>query len=334
MKPHFDYEKKVFDFSSGYIFKGKHYRCSHIKYRSLYKNAAKGTETVEVYNFSPREETVGSIIILHGLGTVNIPFLFWMGSHLASAGLQASIMILPGNYTRTAHHSTSGKDFFSPDLERLTQFWEQAVVDTRTTIDLLEREGLWLNNNCLFGYCLGGMVSIIVNALEHRINNSILLTVGGNMAKIMWESPVLKYTRRGFSKGGGSSKFLNDKERLKKVFLEDTYKLSRFKDVNEMLNSDIHPLLKVDPLAYAKFNDTRKTTMIEGLFDKALPPETRKQLWSALGKPKRYIVPMGHVTWFPFEYALGKFILKKLGIKSARKKIRLLESTKPDESVK
>jgi hypothetical protein len=101
-----------------------------------------------------------------------------------------------------------------------------------------------------------------------------------------------------------------------------------------MLNSDIHPLLKVDPLAYAKFNDTRKTTMIEGLFDKALPPETRKQLWSALGKPKRYIVPMGHVTWFPFEYALGKFILKKLGIKSARKKIRLLESTKPDESVK
>ncbi|TYC03077.1 MAG: alpha/beta hydrolase [Kosmotoga sp.] len=334
MKPDFEYEKKEIEFSSGYIFKGKHYRCAHLKYDSLYKNPEKGTEIVEVYNFSPREETVGSIIVLHGLGTVNIPFLFWMGSHLASAGLQASIMILPGNYTRTAHHSTSGKDFFSPNIERLTQFWEQAVVDTRTTIDLLEQEGLWLKNNCLFGYCLGGMVSIIVNALENRINNSILLTVGGNMAKIMWESPVLKYTRRGFSKGEGKTKFLNDKERLKKVFIDDTRKLSKFDDVEEMINSDIHPLLKIDPLAFAKFNDTKKTTMIEALFDKALPIQTRKQLWKALGKPKRYIVPMGHVSWFPFEYALGKFILKKMGIKSARKKLRLLESTKPEQSVK
>ncbi len=334
MQPDFEYEKKEIEFTSGYIFKGKHYRCSHMKYPTLYKNPVKGTETVEVYNFSPREDSVGSIIILHGLGTVNIPFLFWMGSHLASAGLQASIMILPGNYTRTAHKSTSGKDFFSPDINRLTQFWEQAVVDTRATIDLLEQEGLWFENNCLFGYCLGGMVSIIVNALEHRINNSILLTVGGNMAKIMWESPVLKYTRRGFSKGEGKSKFLNDKERLKRVFIEDTQKLSNFDDVKEMINSDIHPLLKVDPLAYAKFNDTKSLTMIEALFDKALPSETRRQLWKAIGKPKRYIIPMGHVSWFPFEYALGKFILKKLGIKSARKKLRLLESTKPEQSVK
>jgi hypothetical protein len=154
------------------------------------------------------------------------------------------------------------------------------------------------------------------------------------MAKIMWESPVLKYTRRGWSKGEGSEKFLNDKERLKKVFIEDTRKLSNFENVYDMMNSDIHPLLKVDPIAYAKFNDTESITMIEALFDKALPPETREQLWKALGKPKRYIVPMGHVTWFPFEYALGKFILKKLGIKSARKKLRLLESTKPEESVK
>jgi len=42
-------------------------------------------------------------------------------------------------------------------------------------------------------------------------------------------------------------------------------------------------------------------------------------------------VPIGHVSWFPFEYALGKYILKKLGIKEARKKMRLLESTKPTE---
>ena len=42
MNPDFSYEKKKIEFSSGYIFKGKHYRCSIIKYASLYKNCTKG----------------------------------------------------------------------------------------------------------------------------------------------------------------------------------------------------------------------------------------------------------------------------------------------------
>lgn len=64
-------------------------------------------------------------------------------------------------------------------------------MDTRTTLDLLEQEGVWLDNNCVLGYCLGGMVSIIVNALEQdRIKQAILMTVGGNMARILWESPT------------------------------------------------------------------------------------------------------------------------------------------------
>ncbi|HNU23276.1 MAG TPA: alpha/beta hydrolase [Mesotoga sp.] len=331
MNPDFSYEKKKIEFSSGYIFKGKHYRCSIIKYPSLYKNCTKGTENVEVYHFSPRERAVGSILILHGLGTVNIPFLFWMGSHLASAGLQASVMILPGNYTRTASGSTSGKDFFSPDLRRLTLFWEQAVVDTMTTIDLLQQENIWWDNNCLFGYCLGGMVSTIVSAIDKRINNLILMTVGGNIARIMWQSPVLKSVRRSLRSGSGEEGYLNDEKRLNERFKEDSLAVKKMKSASELLESDLHPLFKIDPLAYARFNDSNKVTMIEALFDKTLPIQTRKQLWEAFDRPKRYIVPTGHVSWFPLEYALGKYILKKLGIKEARRKMRLLESTKPTE---
>jgi len=331
MNPDFSYEKKKIEFSSGYIFKGKHYRCSIIKYPSLYKNCTKGTENVEVYHFSPRERAVGSILILHGLGTVNIPFLFWMGSHLASAGMQASVMILPGNYTRTASGSTSGKDFFSPDLRRLTLFWEQAVVDTMTTIDLLQQENIWWDNNCLFGYCLGGMVSTIVSAIDKRINNLILMTVGGNIARIMWQSPVLKSVRRSLRSGSGEEGYLNDEKRLNERFKEDSLAVKKMKSASELLESDLHPLFKIDPLAYARFNDSNKVTMIEALFDKTLPIQTRKQLWEAFDRPKRYIVPTGHVSWFPLEYALGKYILKKLGIKEARRKLRLLESTKPTE---
>ncbi|WP_324447730.1 alpha/beta hydrolase [Mesotoga prima] len=329
MNPDFSYEKKKIEFSSGYIFKGKHYRCSIIKYPSFYRNKIRGTENVEIYNFSPRERAVGSIIILHGLGTVNIPFLFWMGSHLASAGLQASVMILPGNYTRTATGSTSGKDFFSPDLRRLIVFWEQAVVDTMTTIDLLQQEKLWWDNNCLFGYCLGGMISTIVNAIDQRINDMILMTVGGNIAKIIWQSPVLKSIRNSLRSGSGKEGYLNDEVKLNARFEEDARAVKLIKSAHELIESDLHPLFKIDPLAYARFSDRKKVTMIEAFFDKTLPIETRKQLWEAFGRPKRYIVPVGHVSWFPFEYALGKFILKKLGIKEARRNLRLLESTKP-----
>ncbi|HOY25041.1 MAG TPA: dienelactone hydrolase family protein [Mesotoga sp.] len=329
MIPDFSYTKERIDFSSGYIFKGKHYRCSLIRYPSRYAYSAKGSENVELYHFSPRENPVGSIIILHGLGTVNIPFLFWMGSHLASAGLQATVMILPGNYTRTATGSTSGKDYFSHDLSRLVRFWEQAVVDTLSTIDFLQQEKIWWDNNCLFGYCLGGMVATIVNALEDRIKNMILMTVGGNMARIIWGSPVLKSLRGSFARGLGSEGFLNDEKRLEERFKRDIHRLHEFSSVEQLIESDLHPLFKIDPLAYARFSDRDRVTMIEALFDKTLPYQTRKQLWEAFKRPKRYIIPIGHVSWFPFEYALGKFILKKMGTKEARRKLRLLETIKP-----
>ncbi|AKI97781.1 alpha/beta hydrolase [Kosmotoga pacifica] len=334
MNPNFDYEKKRIDYSSGYIFKGKHYRCSVIKYRTLYERALKGTETVEIYHFAPKEDIAGSILILHGLGSLNIPFLFWMGSHLASAGLQASILILPGNFTRTANGSMSGKDFFSTDLDRLITFWEHAVIDTRSTLDLLEQEGIWQKNNCVLGYCLGGMVSVIASAIEkERIKHTILMTVGGNMARIFWESPTVAFARRGFRSGEGEKGFLNKREELINTFDRNIEKLKGFSDVQELLSSDVHPLFKIDPLAYAQFIPSDKVTMIEALFDRALPKQSRKLLWKLLGKPKKYIVPVGHVTWLPFEYALGRYVLKKLGIKEARKQMRLLEPTKVDDTI-
>lgn len=330
----FDYEKKKIDYSSGYVFKGRHYRCSIIKYNTLYEKALKGTESVEIYHFTPKEDTVGSILILHGLGSLNIPFLFWMGSHLASAGLQASVMILPGNFTRTINGSVSGKDYFSTDLDRLINIWEHAVIDTRSTLDLLEQEGIWQKNNCVLGYCLGGMVSVIIGALEKkRIHHTILMAVGGHMARIFWESPTIAFARRGFKRGEGKKGFLDEREKLMHVFNKDIEKLEKFSSVAELLDSDVHPMFKVDPLAYAKFVQAEKVTMIEALFDRALPRQSRKLLWNLLGKPRKYIVPVGHVTWLPFEYALGKYVLRKLGIKEARKRIRLLESVKVDDTI-
>ncbi len=50
-----------------------------MRYNSLYRNPAPGTETVELYNYQPKGEIKASSLILHGLGSRNIKFLLWLG---------------------------------------------------------------------------------------------------------------------------------------------------------------------------------------------------------------------------------------------------------------
>jgi len=96
----FNYTKKPIDYISGYIFKGKNYRCNYVRFKTLYNNFALGTENVELYLFEPKKETRASAIILHGLGSRNVKFILKLGPSLANAGVSTGILILPGNYTR------------------------------------------------------------------------------------------------------------------------------------------------------------------------------------------------------------------------------------------
>ena len=46
MNINFHYDKRDIDYVSGYIFKGKSYRCSYVRYKTLYENHSPGTENV------------------------------------------------------------------------------------------------------------------------------------------------------------------------------------------------------------------------------------------------------------------------------------------------
>lgn len=327
----FDFEYKSPQLSSGYIMKGKNFRVSLIKYPTLYKNPLPGTETVEIYHIEPKEKPVGSLILLHGLGTMNIPFLLWMGIHIANAGVRTFLPILPGNLTRTADGSVSGREYFSTDVKKMVLFWEHAVVDVLTTLRIAKEKNWWHENNCLVGYCLGGMISVILSALTEEFRKTVVITSGGDIATLMWYSPTLAYFRRDVKKGLGREYRMDDKNWLLETFEKDIKKLDSFKNIQEMITSQIHPILKIDPIAYARFVQTNRITFIEALFDRALPLRTRKILWNALGKPKRYIIPTGHVTWLPFQYFLGSLILKEMNIKEFKRKVKLLEKPKIEE---
>lgn len=328
VKINFNYDKQEIDYISGHIFKGANYRCSYIRYKSLYRNPAPGTEMVELYNYQPKGDIRASSLILHGLGSRNIKFLLWLGPHLASAGVNTSILILPGNYTRVENNSVSGRSFLYPDFDILYQFWEHAVIDTLSTMDLLEDMELWKENNLLMGYCLGGMISTIVSALDNRIAHTLFMTTGGHFPKILHESPASAFVRRLFKTGEYSKYDLDNKEKLYEIY-DSQFQLVKDMSLHELIqNTDIHPLFKVDPLSYAHFLDMKNVTFVDAFFDSTLPVISRKALYYEMEGAKRRLLPISHINWLPFSYFMAKYMLHKVSITDKKAKAALLKKEK------
>lgn len=328
MKIDFNYDKKFIEFNSGYIFKGKNYRCSYIKFDSLYKNCAKGTEKVELYLFTPKVEATASILILHGLGSINVKFLLKLGPQLANAGVASTILILPGNYTRVENRSVSGRSYLYPNMSTMYRFWEHGVVDTLSTIDLLEQMGVWKKNNLILGYCLGGMISSIVGVIDNRINHILFMTTGGHMPQILHESPVTKFVRRLFENGLETGYDLENKEKLYEIYDMQFPKVKEM-SFDDIINSQtIHPLFKIDPISYAHLLNLDKVTFIDAFFDTTLSLKSRKILYEEMKGANRKILPISHVNWLPFGYFMARYMLYKLNINEKRARKVLLTKEK------
>jgi hypothetical protein len=329
MKIDFNYNKKILKSIDGYIFKGALYRCSYTRFESLYRRPAPGTETVEIYNFEPKKQVNASVMLLQGLGSRNVKFLLWMGTHLASAGIHCSIPVLPGNYTRVEHGSVSGRSYLHPKLDVMFRFWEHAIVDIRSTIDLLEQKGLWQKNNCIMGYCLGGMLLSILCALDKRISQSIFMTTGGHLPKILHESPATSFARKQFNSSSQDIYKISDKKELYSLYDKQLPKIKNMSLHDILTDETSHPLFKIDPLSYAHFLDKSKTTFIDALLDETLPLKSRTSLYKEMKGSTRYIIPATHVSWLLFERFLAQYILFKVNIndkwsiKQIRKKLKL-----------
>lgn len=324
MRINFNYTKKHIDYISGHIFKGRNYRCSYIRYNTLYKDFAPGTENVELYLYEPKKEVRASTLILHGLGSRNVKFLLKLGPTLANAGIASAILILPGNYTRVEGNSVSGRSYLYPDINTMYKFWEHGVIDTLSTIDLMEQMGVWKMNNMILGYCLGGMISTIVGAIDSRINHLLFMTTGGHMPQILHQSPTTKFVRRIFEKGKKTNYYLEDKEKLYRIYDEQFPQVKNM-SFDEIINSEyIHPLFKMDPISYAHLLDMNRITFLDAYFDSTLPIGSRKVLYDEMYGANRKVLPISHVNWLPFGYFLARYMLYKLEINEKEAKRALL----------
>jgi dienelactone hydrolase len=330
MKINFNYNKVIIKPVDGYILKSLFYRCKYIRFKSLYRAPAPGTELVELHCFEPKSEVRASVMLLHGMGSRSIKFLLWMGSHLASAGVHCTIPVIPGNYTRVEHNSVSGRSFLYPDINNLFRFWEHAVVDIMSAIDLLEQRGIWKKNNCVMGYCLGGMLASIAASVDKRIDQTIFMTTGGHLPKILHESPAAAFARRLFNGGLTDNKYyLHDKKKLYEIYDKQFNKVKQMNLQDLLVNEEIHPLFKIDPLSYAHFLDKSRVTFLDALLDETLPFVSRASLFREMRGGTRYILPMTHGSWLPFERFLAQYILfkvnisDKLSLKQVCKKLKL-----------
>jgi hypothetical protein len=268
-------------------------------------------------------------MILHGLGSSNIKFLLWMGKQVASAGINCSVLILPGIYTRVENGSASGVSYLHPHIPRMFKFWEHAVVDTLSIIDFLDQKKLWKKNNCLLGYCLGGMLSAIVSVLDTRVYQTIFMTVGGHLPKILFQSRSTRFVRKIIRDGFKSEYYLHDRKRLYRIYQEQLPSVKKMSLHEIVNNEEIHPLLRIDPLSYAHLLNKSKTTFIDALFDHSLPLQSRRLLYKEMVGTERYIIPVGHVTWLPFEYLLARYITHKVHIynRNVAKRLIIREMT-------
>jgi len=333
MRVDFRYINGKIDFLSGYIFKGRNYRCNYLRFPSRYSKAREGTETVEVHHFQPKGEVRASAIIMQGLGSRNVKFLLWMATHLSSAGISSSVIIPPGNYTRVENGSVSGKNYLWPDLNIMVPTWEHAVVDVMTTIDLLEQEGMWMKNNCIVGYCLGGMISCIVSSIDSRIKETIMVATGGHMGMILHESRTTKFARKLMNEGYGEEYHINEKDKLYAIYQEQLPTINKMSLEEIIENDDIHPMLKIDPLTYAHLLKESRTTIIDALFDETLPMKTRKLLFKELEGAKRMVMPFSHGTWLPFEYLLALYILHRMKVNDRNAKKMLLRKEEIEDPI-
>ncbi len=314
MRADFSYSKTTIKSTEGYILKGALYRCNYIRFKTLYNSPALGTETVELYSFEPKKTSDSSVMLLHGLGSRNIKFLLWMGTHLASAGVHCVIPILPGNYTRVEHDSVSGRSFLYPKLDIMFNFWQHAIVDILSCIDFLEQRNKWKSNNCIMGYCLGGMLLSIAACIDKRINQSIFMTTGGNLPKILHESPAANFARKLFKEGFTDIHNLHDKSKLYDIYSKQLHKVKAMSLKDILLSDYIHPLFKIDPISYIHLLDKKNITFIDALFDETLPFGSRTSLFTEMKGARRYILPMTHVSWLPLERLLAQYILYKVNI--------------------
>ncbi len=128
------------------------------------------------------------------------------------------------------------------------------------------------------GVSLGGIMAATLLGVDPRVDAGFFIMAGGGIAEILFDSrekPVRSFRDRVMAQRG-----LANREQFIAAATPHTQGL--------------------DPLTYAGQVETNRVRLISARFDRIVPPERTRDLWSAFGEPTWHRVPTGHYSLIPF----------------------------------
>ncbi len=268
------------------------YKISHgnffdlLEFQSLKPSGDSTVDHVKarIYNaYQPK----GAIVFVHGTGQKNFEPLTYYPKKFLKDGYTTIMPVLPYHFERTPSGQKSGLSFIKgTDVQLATRF-DQAVTDVIACVDYLESIGF--KKIYIMGFSFGGMISTITMALDKRIEKGVFVVSGGNYEYVTWKSIATKVLRISYEE----NKSCNPKvcEEKHKSFDEA---IKNFKSLKTL--EDMPPCFTYDPSLFAKFIMPRKTLFFTAMFDLFIPKRSSDDLWKRMGRPKRYMLPAGHVS--------------------------------------
>lgn len=185
-----------------------------------------------------------------------------LGLSLAEQGFASGTLERPGRTLRE-HES----------IEDLGKNWSSVIRHERAFLGwALSRPGIDGQGAGCVGLSLGGMLAVVVTAVEPRVRWSTICIAGGDLPDILLhsnETRVLRWGREQLAAGDGSPR---------------------------NLQSALREGFGVEPARLALSVEPSKILFVRAAFDHTMPGRNTALLWECLGRPERITLPTEHYT--------------------------------------
>ncbi len=279
------------------IEEGKTY--SLIKFKSPKPSGDDVVDSAKALFFRAGDDPKEALIFVHGTGQKNFEHLKYYPKFFSNRGITTLMPVLPYHFDRTPNGKKSGIAFIKGTDVELAQRFDQAVSDILVCVDFLRDNGFEKIN--IMGFSFGGMISTIAMAIDKRIKKGIFVVTGGNYEYITWKSVATKILRVSYEE----NKECNPHECALKHAIFDRA-ANNFHSLEDL--KDMPICFTYDPSIFAHLIPPRKTLFFKAAFDPFIPSDSSDDLWRRLGKPKRYVLPSGHLS---AHLIFKRFIAKK-----------------------